>query len=174
MHKSHDRFELELERELALERARTAPSDPELAADWSLKHELKGLGAAELPPAVRMRARRTIAAQQRAPWFMAAAAAVVVAVVVTLVLQVPMRSPRLATPTASDVADLQLAFDTISRTGKRAVGLAGREVQESLAMPDLGLAELPYAGYIRPYFKRPNEPLLRSGDGSGNGVLNRS
>lgn len=174
MHKSPDRFEIELEREVALEQARSAPSDPELAADWALKHELKSLGAADLPAAVRARAGRTIAAGQRAPWFMAVAAALVAAVVVTLVLQVPVQSPRVATPTANDVADLQLALDTISRTGKRAVAMAGREVQDSIAMPDLGLAELPYAGYIRPYFKRPNESAIGSGDGSGTGLLNRS
>jgi len=34
--------------------------------------------------------------------------------------------------------------------------LAGREVRESLVIPDLGLAELPYAGYVRPYFERPD------------------
>ncbi|MEX2499567.1 MAG: hypothetical protein WD397_11925 [Wenzhouxiangellaceae bacterium] len=165
MHKSHDRFEIELEREIALERARKAPSEPELAADWSLKQELRGLGAAELPPVVCARARRTIAAEQRAPWFMAVAAVVVAAVVVTLTLQVP-KTPRAVTPSASDMAELQLAFETLNATGHRAATLAGRELSESLTVPDLGLSELPYAGYIRPYFERRDRPNRRLPDRS--------
>lgn len=156
MQKSPDPFERDLERAIALENCRTVPRDPELAADWAVKRELAGLGAAELPESVRARARRAALAQQRGPWLLGIAAALVAAVVVTVVLQSPVRSPSVVTPTARDLAELQFAFDTINRTGKRAVTMAGREVQESLAMPDLGLAELPYAGYIRPYFERPD------------------
>lgn len=158
MQKSPDRFEQDLAREIELERRSSAPRDPELAADWALKRELAGLGAAELPQRVRARARRTAISEQRGPWLLGIAAALVAAVVVTLVLQPPAEtpSPSVVTPTARDLAELQFAFDTINRTGKRAVALAGREVQESLVMPELGLAELPYAGYIRPYFARPD------------------
>jgi len=158
MHKSPDPFERDLERENALEDSRSAPREPELAADWAIKRELAGLGAAELPEAVKARARRAAVVQQRGPWLLGIAAALVAAVVVTVVLQSPARSPSpsVVTPTARDLAELQFAFDTINRTGKRAVAMAGREVQASLAMPDLGLAELPYAGYIRPYFERPD------------------
>jgi len=158
MHKSPDPFERDLERENALEDSRTVPREPELAADWALKRELVGLGAAELPVAVKTRLRRNAHMEQRGPWLMGIAAALVAAVVVTVVLQSPARSPSpsVVTPTARDLAELQFAFDTINRTGKRAVAMAGREVQASLAMPDLGLAELPYAGYIRPYFERPD------------------
>ena len=156
MHKSPDSFERDLERAIALENSRVTPHDPGLAADWALKRELAGLGAAELPQRVRARARRTALAQQRGPWLLGIAAALVAAVVVTVVLQSPARSPSVVTPTARDLAELQFAFDTINRTSKRAVALAGREVQESLVMPDLGLAELPYAGYVRPYFERPD------------------
>ncbi len=156
MHKSPDSFERDLERAIALENNRITPRDPELAADRALKHELAGLGAAELPEGVKARARRTALAEQRGPWLLGIAAALVGAVVVTLVLQSPARSPSIVTPTARDLAELQLAFDTINRTGKRAGVLAGREVRESLVIPDLGLAELPYAGYVRPYFERPD------------------
>lgn len=156
MHKSHDRFERDLERADALENSRTAPREPELAADWALKQELSELGGIELPASVRSRARRAVLAEQRGPWLLGVAAALVAAVVVAVVLQSPARSPEVATPTAQDLAELQLAFDTINRTGKRAVALAGREVQASLVVPDLGLAELPYAGYVRPYFARPD------------------
>ena len=160
MHKSHDSFERDLERANALESSRIAPREPELAADWALKRELAGLGAAELPHRVKVRVHRRVAREQRGPWLLGIAAAIVGAVVLTVVLQSPMHSPAEApaviTPTARDLAELQLAFDTINRTGKRAVAMAGREVQESLVMPDLGLAELPYAGYIQPYFQRPD------------------
>lgn len=156
MHKSHEPFERDLERADALENSRNAPREPELAADWTLKQELAGLGAAELPQAVKARARRAVAVEQRGPWLLGVAAALVAAVAVTVVLQSPTRSPAVVTPTAQDLAELQFAFDTINRTGKRAAALAGREVHESLVMPDLGLTELPYAGYIRPYFERPD------------------
>jgi len=156
MHKSPDPFERDLEREIKLESSRTAPRDPELAADWALKRELAGLGAAELPAGVGAAAYRGAMAGQRGPWLMGLAAAFVAAVIVTVVLQSPGRSPSVVTPTARDLVELQFAFDTINRTGKRAVALAGREVQESLAMPDLGLTALPYAGYVRPYFERPD------------------
>lgn len=156
MHKSHDPFERDLERANALETSRAAPREPELAADWALKRELAGLGGAELPESVRSRARRTALAEKRGPWLLSAAAALVAAVVVAVVLQSPARSPQVVTPTAKDLVELQFAFDTINRTGKRAVAMAGREVQASLAIPDLGLAELPYAGYVRPYLERPD------------------
>jgi len=163
MHKSPDPFERDLERAIALENSRTAPRDPELAADWALKRELAGLGAAELPDRARARVRRKVAMEQRSPWLLGIAAAMVAAVVATLVLQSPVQPPSQpeasVTPTARDLIELQLAFDTINRTGRRAVAMAGREVQESLAMPDLGLAKLPYAGYIRPYFERPDRLL---------------
>ncbi|HKL50423.1 MAG TPA: hypothetical protein VJ902_05450 [Wenzhouxiangellaceae bacterium] len=162
MHKSPDPFERDLERENALEDSRTVPREPELAADWALKRELVGLGAAELPVAVKTRLRRNAHMEQRGPWLMGIAAALVVAVVVAAVLQSPTvqqpptGSQSVVTPTARDLAELQFAFDTINRTGKRAAAKAGREVQQSLVMPDLGLSELPYAGYVRPYFERPD------------------
>jgi len=160
MHKSHDPFERDLQHANELENSRAAPHEPELAADWALRRELAGLGAAELPEDIRAKALRAAVSEQRRPWLMGIAAALVAAVVVTVVVQAPVRSPveppAAVTPTAQDLAELQFAFDTINRTGRRAVVLAGREVQESLVMPDLGLAELPYAGYVRPYLKRPD------------------
>ena len=81
MHKSHDPFERDLERANALENSRSAPREPELAADWTLKRELAGLGAAELPEAVKARARRAAVVQQRGPWLLGIAAALVAAVV---------------------------------------------------------------------------------------------
>ena len=160
MHKSPDPFERDLERAIALENSRTAPGDLELAADWALKRELAGLGTGGLPDSVRARARRTTLVAQRGPWLLGIAAALVAAVVVTLVLQVsprsPAQAPSVVTPTARDLAELQFAFDTINRTSRRVAAMAGREVQESLVMPDLGLADLPYARYVRPYFERPD------------------
>jgi len=160
MHKSPDPFERDLEREISLESSPGAPRDPEMAADWALKHELAGFGAAELPVRVSARVRRSVALEKRGPWLLGMAAATVAAVVLTVALQsppgAPAEGPSVVTPTAHDLAELQVAFDTLNRTGKRAVAMAGREVQESLVMPDLGLAELPYAGYVRPYFERPD------------------
>lgn len=153
MNKSRDNFGEQLEHERVLESARQAPSDPHLAADWRLRDELRGLGAADLPAGVRERALRAAARRDRAPWFMAAAAALVAAVVIMLVMPDPAVSPDPARPTERDIAELRLAINTISATGRHAVALAGREVSESLVMPELGLGELPYAGYVRPLFE---------------------
>jgi len=156
MHKSPDPFERDLERAIALENSPTAPDDSELAADWALKRELAGLGVAELPHRVRAAVDRNAVATRSGPWLWSMAAALVAAVIVTVVLQSPVRSPAVVMPTAHDLADFQLALDTIDRTGKRAMALAGREVQESFVMPELDLSELPYAGYIKTYFERPD------------------
>lgn len=137
-----------------LDTANQPPRDPKLAADWALKRELAGLGAAELPAGVAGRVRRQAAARPRTPWFMAAAAALVAAVVVTLVLRAPEPAPPVATPTAREMAQLELALETLDATGRRVAAIAGREVSGSLAVPDLGLAELPYAEYVRPYLVR--------------------
>lgn len=162
MHKSPDPFERDLKREDEIENSRTAPRDPELAADWALKHELAGFGAADLPGRARKRALQAASGAPRGPWLLAVAAVMLAAVVVALVLQSPSPSQSSTSsqaslavaPSARDLADLKLALDTINRSSKRAVLIAGREVQQSLAAPDLGLAELPYAGYIQPYFER--------------------
>lgn len=148
------RFRADLASAETLDAADVAPRDPELAADWALKRELAGLGAGELPTGVAARARRKAAARPHTPWFMAAAAALVAAVVVTLVLRAPSPAPSIAAPTAREMAQLELALETLNATGRRAVAIAGREVSGSLALPDLGLDELPYAEYVRPYLVR--------------------
>jgi len=163
MHKSPDRstcerddyrFKADLAESEALEAADTAPRDPKLAADWALKRRLAGLGAVALPEGVAERARRKAADKPHAPWYVAVAATLFVAVVVTLVLRSPEPPP--AAPTAREMAELELALATLNATGRRAVDIAGREVSGSLKVPDLGLDELPYAEYIRPYFERPD------------------
>lgn len=163
MHKSHDPFERDLERANALENSRSVPRDPELAADWALKRELAGLGSAELPASVRARARRAAVVEQRGPWLLGIAAALVAALVVTVVLQseAPMseEAPSVVMPTAQDLAELQFAFDTINRTSRRALAMTGRELQDNLVMPELGLTELPYAGYVQPYLERRDRLL---------------
>jgi len=148
-------FKADLADAEALEAANAAPRrDPKLAADWALKQQLAGLGAAELPAGVAARARFKAAARPRAPWYMAVAATLFAAVVVTLVLRSPEPPPAVAAPTARELAELELALETLNATGRRAVAIAGREVSGSLTVPDLGLDELPYAEYVRPYLSR--------------------
>ncbi len=148
------RFRADLASAEMLDAAHLVPRDPELAADWALKRELVGLAAAELPSGAAVRARRQAAARPRTTWFMAAAAALVAAVVITLVLRAPEPAPPVATPTEREMAQLALALETLDATGRRVAAIAEREVSGSLAVPDLGLDELPYAEYVRPYLAR--------------------
>ena len=147
-------FKADLADAEALEAADAAPRDPKLAADWALKRQLAGLGAAELPAGVTKRVRRKAAARSHAPWYVAAAATLFAAVIVTLVLRAPEPPTTVAAPTAREMAELELALETLNATGRRAVAIAGREVSGSLTVPDLGLNELPYAEYVRPYLSR--------------------
>ena len=147
-------FKADLADAEALEAAGAAPRDPKLVADWALKRQLAGLGAAELPAGVAARARRKAAARPHGPWYVAVAATLFAAVVVTLVLRAPEPPPEVVAPTARELAELELALETLDATGRRAVAIAGREVSGSLKMPDLGLDELPYAEYVRPYLSR--------------------
>ena len=147
-------FKADLADAEALEAADAAPRDPKLAADWALRRQLAGLGAADLPAGVAARARFKAAARPHAPWYVAVAATLFAAVVVTLVLRAPEPPPEVAAPTAREMAELELALETLDATGRRAVAIAGREVSGSLKVPDLGLDELPYAEYVRPYLSR--------------------
>jgi hypothetical protein len=146
MNKSRDPFIRDLEREQALESARAA-GDPDLAADRALKRELAGLGRAELPRRVRERALGAARPADRTPWFMAAAAAIAAAVAIVVVMRGP--APPSASPTRGEFAELGLALNTINDAGRRAVALAGHKVSRSLVVPELGLAELPYADVVR-------------------------
>jgi len=148
------RFRADLARAEIVDAPGPAPRDPELAADRALKRELAGLASGELAPEVVARARRNATVASRTPWFMAAAAVLFVAVFVPLALQTPEPSPPAVRPSAHELAQLELALDTLHATGRRAVAIAGREVSGSLAMPDLGLEQLPYADYVRPYLVR--------------------
>jgi hypothetical protein len=145
MNRSPDRFE----RDLAAERSirRGGSRDPELAADRALRDELRGLGVAPLPDPVRHRVLRVARRGSPAPWIVAAAAALTIAVAAAVVLQAP--APPTAAASRADLAELGLALNTINRTGRRAVGIAGRSVSSSLTLPELGLDELPYAGLVR-------------------------
>lgn len=143
MNRSPDRFE----RDLAAERTirEGDPRSPELAADRALLDELQGLGAEPLPEGARRHVMEATRRRPSAPWFMAAAASVAL-IVVAAVLRLAPAPPG---PGQAELAELGLALNTINRTGRRAVAIAGREVSRSLTLPDLGLDELPYAGVVR-------------------------
>jgi len=147
-------FRADLASAEALDAADEAPRDPELAADWAVKRDLAALRAAELPSGVVDRARRQAMVRPRTPWFMATAAALVAAVVATLALRAPESSPSVVTPSAREMAQLELALETLNATGRRAAAIAGRELSGSLVVPDLGLSDLPYAEYVQPYLQR--------------------
>ncbi|MGK7295376.1 MAG: hypothetical protein ACNS61_06030 [Candidatus Wenzhouxiangella sp. M2_3B_020] len=152
MNKSRDFFIRDLASEEALESARS-PGDPELAADRALKRELAGLDRAELPRRARERALSAARIHDRTPWFMAAAATIAAAVAIAVVMR--GSEPPAASPTRGEFAELGLALNTINDAGQRAVALAGRKVSRSLVVPELGLAELPYADVVRTALRPP-------------------
>lgn len=155
MNRSPDRFEHDLAAEQRIRRG--SPQQPELAADRALLDQLRGLAAQPLPDAVRARVLRSTRQRTRTPWLLAAAAAVALAVAVGVMRQ----APAPPAPDRAQMAELGVALNTINRTGRRAVQLAGREVSRSLVMPELGLAELPYADLVRSTLEpktRPSHP----------------
>jgi hypothetical protein len=154
--KSPDSFARDLARAERIERARGRPRDASLAADWAVKRELRALAGEPLPERVRAAAVRATRPSHRPPWLVAAAAALMIAVAAAVVLQAP--APPAATPSRDDLAELGLALSSLERAGRRAVALAGREVSTSLRRPDLGLAELPYAQWVRSALQPAPEP----------------
>jgi hypothetical protein len=149
MNRSPDRFDRDLAAERTLREG--DPRSAELAADRALLDELRGLGAEPLPEGVRQRVmkaarrRRYAPLHVAAPWWVAAAASIAL-IAVAAVLRLAPAPPG---PGQDEFAELGLALNTINRTGRRAVAIAGREVSRSLALPDLALDELPYAGVVR-------------------------
>lgn len=160
------RFAADLACEASLERSRTRPDDPELAADWDLKRELRGLGPAELPHRVRARALRAARSRSRAPWFVAAAAAMVAAVVIAIVWQAPGGRPTPATVTGQALGELRLALNTIQDAGRRSLDLAARGMSGKLTVAELGLESLPYAAQVRPILQPFFEPAPTGPKGS--------
>ncbi|MDT8449936.1 MAG: hypothetical protein RQ847_07145 [Wenzhouxiangellaceae bacterium] len=160
------RFAADLASEASLERSRTRPDDPELAADWDLMQELRGLGPMRLPAAARARVVQVARSHRRAPWFLAAAAAMVAAFVIAVVWQAPGGRPAPAEVSGQALGELRLALNTIQDAGRRSLDMAARGMTGKLTVADLGLDTLPFADRVRPVLQPffepsrggPNEP----------------
>lgn len=151
MHKPHDHTGLtELQSEERIELASTrgdpAPgADRELAADAALKAELAALRLPQIPGHIRQRVLASMRWRRRGPWLMAAAAVLAAALVSPRLFQPD--SPPAANP--AELGELQLAFDTISRTTRDALALAGSHLVRQMTPAQPGRDRLP--GGIDPH-----------------------
>jgi len=155
-------FLADLEAERRLETAAATPRDAELAADWRLRRELSGLANAELPARLRRRVL-PMPRQHRRFWAAALAAGLTAAAVIVGLQRGPDGLPEAppSTITAAELAELQLALTTLNEAGRRTARITGREVSDHLALPPLGLAELPYARLMVSLLEVPRQPFTK-------------
>ena len=154
--------------------ADSAPADPELAADWALRQELRALASteedsSELPPELR---RAVMAVAERdsprrssrwpgLPVAMAAGLAGLIALAVVLRPIEPEPVSIAAGPTTAtgspSAEELKLALATIDRTSRRALSVAGREVGETLVeeFPRFEIERLPYSRLLTSFRLAP-------------------
>lgn len=140
----------------AEERITTAdqrPTDPDLAADWEMRQTLRHLDAPRLPPALRAHVMQASHRPALWPRWMGIAAAMVLGLGLILVLQAPEGEPQPATVSRADFQDLQLALATLESSARRTSVIAGRELAESLTLPNLKLEDLPYAPQLRQWIE---------------------
>ncbi len=134
------------------------PADPELAADWEMRQTLRDLGPPRLPPELRNRVMQATRRPAPSARWMGLAAAVVLSLGLILVLQAPKNEPRPATISQADFQDLQLALATLESSARRTSAIAGRELADSLVLPNLELDDLPYAPQLRQWIEPAPEP----------------
>jgi len=124
------------------------PQDPELAADWDLRCELRRLNTPPLPADLRSRVMNaTHTPRHRAPWW-GLAAAVVLGLAVALIIE-PFDQPGGTTTVAeSDLEELKLALDSLELGARRAGSAAGSQLSRGLTMTRIDLDEVPYANRL--------------------------
>lgn len=164
--------EAELEDRLRI--ADSVPADPELAADWMLRQELRVLSSEDrasdgLPPELRRAVLASVEpdARRRGPRWpglpvaMAAGLAGLIALAVVLRPIEPepvsiVSGPATATESPS-AEELKLALATIDRASRRALSVAGREVGETLAeeFPRFEIERLPYSRLLTSFRLAP-------------------
>jgi DNA-directed RNA polymerase specialized sigma24 family protein len=133
--------------------ARTRPDDAELAADWDLKQSLRAMAPTDLPAPFRQRIVSTTRRPFAGIWWPALAAAVVLSVAIVLVLE-PHRPELHATAVSSaDLAELQLALDTLDDSIRRTRLITGRELASSLSVPTIEIDDLPYGRQVRDWIQ---------------------
>lgn len=153
MNKSPDHSR-ELAAEARLCDSSARPEDAELAADWDLKQSLRAMTPGVLPAQLRQRVvadtwRRPITR----PWWPALAAAVVLSVAIALIID-PRQPDLSATAVSSaDLAELQLALNTLDDSLKRTRLIAGRELASSLDVSSLEIDNLPYGRQVREWIQ---------------------
>ena len=138
--------------------AEQRPADPELAADWEMRRTLRDMETPRLPPELRNRVMQATRRTGPPTRWMGLAAAVVLSLGLILVLQAPEDEPQPATVSQADFQDLQLALATLESSARRTSAIAGRELADSLVLPNLKLDDLPYAPQLRQWIEPAPQP----------------
>ncbi len=148
MNRSPDMSRAELNAEERLTTADRRPDDPELAADWALSRQLRGLETPPLPAGLRSRVMNATRRPQRPAWWLGMAAAVVIGLAVVLIIE-PLDQPG-GSPTVAeaDLHDLQLALAGLEFGARRAGTVTGRQLAQSLSTTRIDLDEVPYANQV--------------------------
>ncbi len=162
MNRSPDPTRAELEAEERLIAAERLPDDHELAADWALGRELRGLDVPPLPPGLRSRVMNATHHRQRPAWWLGLAAAVMLGLAVVLIIE-PFDPPGESTTVAeAELHDLQLALASLELGARRAGSAARSELSRSLFNTRIDLDELPYASqigrWVQPHTSNDHQP----------------
>ncbi|GEM_PF-1896077 len=123
------------------------PADPELAADWALRKELRRLKPEPLPAELADRWKHMLRPRGRglhSAWGFAIAASLVLALSLTLLM--PINEPE---PDPTAIQDFRLAMQTVNTTSRKALSITGRELNEHLQWPSIELEPLPYSRLVR-------------------------
>jgi hypothetical protein len=162
MNKLPDSFALDLERERRLQAATSAPDDDALGADWRLRNQLRALREdLRLPDEVRAGVLNRRSRRMSVSWLGAVAAALLIAVALPLLRTAPDPAPADEIG-AAELAEFRLAFNTLQDASIRAGRLVGRGMSQRVALPELGLAELPYAEFLQQSLQPTRRSTSRS------------
>ena len=147
MNRSHEVWSREARLEQRLIDSPVTPTDPELAADWRLRNELKALGPQALPEALCERLRQTIHPKPsriygRVGFALAAGLAAVLILLGPLRQLEPETEPGVS---PSDWEDFQLAMHVVDTTSRRAITITHRELSASLRLPEIEFDATGYA-----------------------------
>jgi len=153
MNTSPDSMFRQLAAEQKLADSMRPPKDPELAADWRLRQELRELNSPNLPARLRQQVLAQTRRGRRPAWWMGLAAAITLALAVGLIHQSTQQTADPIVISDRDLQQLQLALSTLEHSARRTGDIAGRELAANLTWPNLGLEQAPYGPALRHWFQ---------------------
>ena len=133
------------------------PLDAELAADWRLQQELRGLDTPTLPAGLRRKVLARTRRPRRPSWWMGVAAAIPLALALGLLYQAGQETQSPAVVSKTDMQELQLALAALDRSTRQTTTVTGRRLANSLHWPEVDVRELPYGTTLQHWLPlRPN------------------